>query len=320
MRRDRPTQRPASIFSGPERWRLASGIVMLIVVCMLIVRARDPDVWRWLAPGKAPQPQAAAPARKLPEPTGPTDEEPEQADAAREEFQALTDGGLELGPEEMEAYNRLVLWVHNQSFARLWQRAHKGLWYTDLYDAPGKHRGELVALDIEIGRAQSVGKSRDGAALCEVWGATEESRGRLYDLIVVGYPKDMPFGYDVRREYGKVTARFAGYFLKAKAYETGSAKPGQRPEKAPVLIGRLEGAPAAAPLVDNSQESIAGAVLLALAALALLVWIIFFRSKRRKPAAPPHLVASSADEVIPIDVWLERGNLGANDEEDRDKE
>ncbi len=204
MRRDRPTQRPASVFRGPERWRLISGVMMLVVLCMLIARAKDPSVWRWLAPGKAAEPQAAAPAPKVPEPTGPTDEDPEQADAAREEFQAVTDGTLGLGPEEMEAYNRLVFWVKNQSFARLWQRARKGLWYTDLYDAPGKHRGELVALDVEIGRAQSVGKSRDGIPLYEVWGATEESRGRLYDLIVVGYPKEMPVGYDIRREYGKV--------------------------------------------------------------------------------------------------------------------
>ena len=142
----------------------------------------------------------------------------------------------------------------------------------------------------------------------------------MYDLIVVGYPKDMPLGYDVRREYGKARARFVGYFLKLKAYEPGSAKPGQRPEKAPVLIGRLEAAPAAAPLVDNSQELIAGAVLLVLAALALLVWLIFFRSKRRTPAVASHLVASSTGEVIPIETWLEQRNFRGDDDEDRSQE
>jgi hypothetical protein len=320
MRHDRLAQRPASVFSGPERWRLLTGILMLIVLGMLIARTGDPRNWRWLAGGKAAEPKAAAPVPKVPEPTGPTDEAPEQADAAREEYQAVTDGTSGLGREEMEAYNRLVAWADNQSFARLWQRAKKDLWYTDLYDAPRKHRGELIALDIEIGRAQSVDKNRDGIPLCEVWGATEESRGRLYDLIVVGYPKDMPIGYDIRREYGKIRGKFAGYFLKLQAYESGLAKPGQRPEKAPLLIGRLEWTPQSAPLVDNTQELIWGAVLLAVVALGIIVWFLFLKPNRQARAAPPRVVASSSGEAMPIDEWLEQRNFGGGDEEDRPRD
>ncbi len=49
------------------------------------------------------------PAPSLPAATGPTDEDPDQAETAREEFQAVTDGSLTLGPEEMEPYDRLVV-------------------------------------------------------------------------------------------------------------------------------------------------------------------------------------------------------------------
>ena len=87
---------------------------------------------------------------KLPQPTGPTDEDEEEAEAAKEEFQVLSDGTLTLGPEEMVPYNRLVSWVKSQSFARLWARAKKNLAYTYLYDDPPRRRGDLVALDVEI--------------------------------------------------------------------------------------------------------------------------------------------------------------------------
>ena len=163
------------MFSGPERWRLASGILMLIMLCLLIVRMRDPDRWRWLVPDKAPEPRAAAPAQKVPAPTGPTDEDPEQADAAREEFQALTDGGLELGPEEMEAYNRLVFWVHNQSFARLWQRATRGCGTPTSTTRRASIAASWSPWTSKSPVPRASARTATALALCEVWGATEES-------------------------------------------------------------------------------------------------------------------------------------------------
>ncbi len=228
---------------------------MLALLYALINWAGNADNWRWLVqkpPAVSPGPPSTAPERPLPKATGPTEEDPDQTEMAREEFQAVTDGTTKLGPEEMVPYNRLVFWVRNQSFARLDRRAQHGLWYTDLYDQPDKHRGELVALSLDIRRAKDVGENEYGMKLYEVWGATEESRGRLYDLIVLDYPKGMPLGYDIREN-----ARFAGYFLKLQGYEPANARPGQRPEKAPLLIGRLDwAAPPAAP-----TRAVAGVVL-----------------------------------------------------------
>ena len=153
---------------------------MLAVLFMLIVRAGDPNMWRWLvsdggkhrpASPRCPpdnQPNNVQETRKgeqsgrkrpkranrlaapLPPATGPTDEDPDQAEAAREEFQVLTNGRLTLGREEMVPYYRLVEWVKNQPLARLDRRAHHELWYTHLHDSAGKHRGELVALDVDV--------------------------------------------------------------------------------------------------------------------------------------------------------------------------
>lgn len=308
MRRYWREQQPSRMFRGAELMRLMTGIVMLGVLYMLYTWAREPNTWRWLAP--KPPVVSQEPPQILPPATGPTDEDPEQADEARNEFQAITDGTLNLGPEEMEAYGRLVEWVKSQSFDRLSQRAKNDVWYTNLYDAPDRHRGQLVALDLDVRRAQDLEVRRNGVDLHEAWGPTDESRGRLYDVIVVDYPPAMPVGYDIREE-----AKFVGYFLKLQGYESARAKPGQAPEKAPLLIGRLQWEPAAPPPPDNTQQWIWKAALVAGIGLVLGLWLAYNRLRRRPPPKRRIPPDAASGEVIPIDAWLERANFDANDEE-----
>lgn len=325
MRRDWREHPPTSMFRGAELMRLMTGVLMLVIICMLIVRFRDPGMWRWVA-GKDETPAESAPTiePKLPQPpqplpvaTGPTDEDPDQAEEAKEEFQVVVDGALQLQREEMEPYDRLVEWVKNQSFDRLCQRARKGVWYTDLYDAPDQYRGQLVALDLEIRRAKCVQENRYGVTLYEAWGLTEESRGRLYDAIVVDYPKGMPLGYDV---YAK--AEFAGYFLKLQGYEPAGAKPGQAPDRAPLLIGRLKWkpTPVAAVPIDSRQEWIWGLSLLAVVALVLGLRWGYYKWIRQKPAVRPAIADAAAGEVIPIETWLEQSRFHTDDDTISDNE
>ncbi len=304
------------MFRGAELTRLLAGVVMLAVLYMLIVRAKDVSTWRWLAkacnssvaasaensPKQPEKPNSNSKVPPLAEPTGPTDEDPDEAETAKEEYQALTDGSLALGPEEMEAYDRMVEWAKNQSFARLSDRAQKDLWYTDLHDSAKKYRGKLVTLDLDIRRARDVGKNRYGIDLHEVWGVTEESRGRFYVAVVLDYPKGMPTGWDIRAR-----AKFAGYFLKLQGYESADAKPGQSPDRAPLLIGRLEWEPPVEQSeADGSDEwfwgSIALGIILAILGGRFLIAKLF----RRKKTAAPRLVSSETGEAIPLDVWLER--------------
>jgi hypothetical protein len=310
----------ARIFRGGELPRLATGIVMLAVLAMLFVRTRDPDMWRWMAPGggKASEVAPATPIEKpkqaepLPEAIGPTDEDPDQAEAAREEFQVLTDGTLKLEPEEQLVYDRLVGWVNNQSFARLEGRAKKGLWFADLYGEPDKHRGQLVALDLDVRLVKNLGDNRYGVPLHELWGVTEESRGRLYDAIVLDYPKDMP---DNVRE----KVRLAGYFLKLQGYEPATAKPGQAPERAPLLIGRVERRTVVLTPTDNRQELVVGVVLAAVIGLAWGIQFVYLKRRRKKKtAAPAPKFHTATGEIISLDEWLERSGQNAAQAEDGD--
>ena len=169
-----------------------------------------------LPPGNQPasEPSSAAAIARLPPPTGPTDEDEEESEAAKEDFQAITDGTIGLDQVEMFAYNRLVSWVKSQSFARLWARARKNPAYTYLYDDAAGRRRALVALDVEIRQACDAGKTETGVQLYEASATTQQSGSHLYELLIVDFPVKMPVGTVIREK-----ARFAGYFLKVHGYK-----------------------------------------------------------------------------------------------------
>src|SRR4029453_14682671 len=121
-----------------------SVITMLVVLGLIIAKAAQPGTWAWLASdeqGATKEPVAKtkveAPRNDVPLPAnpvathpppqavtpGPTDQDIEERDGAAEEFMALTDGGIELGKEEMPAYWRLFGWTQHQSTAQLEKRA-----------------------------------------------------------------------------------------------------------------------------------------------------------------------------------------------------
>ena len=309
MRRYWEERSSPSMFGGSLMLRLLSGIGMLVIVSLLIVRTGEPDMWRWLVGGDGqPAEKQSAQPPPIPKATGPTHEDPDQAGMAREEFQAITDGTLKLHKIEMVPYCRLVHWVKNQPFERLRRLARSDLVYTHFYDEPDKYRGQLVTMDLDVRRVLEAGEGRDGEKLKEIWGFTDESWGHPYVAIVVDCPKDLPVGPSVRE---KVT--FAGYFLKLQGYRPAEAKPGDPIEKAPLLIGRIQWKPAVAPRDDRSQEWIWGLALLGVIGLVLAARFLYFRLKPRRRASLSSVATSPSGEVISIDSWLEQTNLNTDE-------
>ena len=143
--------------------RLLSMLMMLAVLYMLLVWARDPNTWRWFADepraeangqpvakgGPEPKPEAKGePAQPQPaaEPAvkGPTDEDPEEQAAVREEFQAITDKSLQILPHEMVPYKRVLQWVVNQPISVMEKRARTDLTFDNF-------RGiEVSAADLAV--------------------------------------------------------------------------------------------------------------------------------------------------------------------------
>ena len=325
------------MFHGRELPRLLTMLAMLGVLGMLIFRSSDPDSWAWLtsaadrakpadnskplaatpppvkpagksataksatAAGATGGATAASPAEASPlVATGPTDLDREAVDAMRKECQALTDGTLYIGEEEMFAYKRLIQWAHNQPLALMRQRARKDLIFDNFVSRPEKYRGQLVELDLNVRLVRKCDvKGPGGEQLSEVWGYTEESGNHLYAVTVIDLPKEMPVGTRVYE-----TAKVVGYFLKVQGYEPGGAKPNARPLNAPLLIGRILWEPKVIPQVQSSDwtGAILGGVAVVLLA-SVLGYFMMGRNKQPLSSLPP--IARNPDTPT-LDEWLDR--------------
>ncbi len=347
---------PQRMFQGGELLRLVSLITMLGLIVLLMVRFRDPAMWRWLAPEEAPAaaevetapgpakassnteptasvvglgwrpssepalaaaaagvPSRSAPAEDSLEPTGPTDQDPEEWEAFQEERQALEDFTFFIQREEMEAYDRLVRWSVRQPFELLWQRAHqesRPVVFNDFVQERNKLRGKLVYLDLHLRRVLRMPeKTRDGFQLYEAWGFTHQSGGWLYSMVLVDLPPGLREG-DLQEH-----VRAVGYFLKLISYRSALSKPGDRPLYAPVIIGRVMRVAPPAPVPSETEwlaASPAGRVLAVVGfvaiAAAIAVWQFRTLAGRRRARGRIRPIDPSprSGPPIPVEDWLEQ--------------
>lgn len=215
-------------------------VVMLGVLAMLVKLAADSKTWRWLAPDAA-EPEVAeravpAAASALPDvapAAGPTERDPQEQDAAREEFQVLTDKTA-LAKEEMPAYWRLMAWQEHQTTAELLKHAATNVTYNDLFQQPDQWRGKLVRLRVHLQQtvqADNLPENPVGlTSLYEVWGWNTDSQPYTYWFVVPRLPPGMPSGPRIVEE-----ATFVGYFLKLLKYEDRQGIT----RATPLLVGRL---------------------------------------------------------------------------------
>lgn len=318
MRRlsDRP---PTTFFRGTEVPRLLTLVVMLGVLVLLIDLASDPKTWVWLAPdvGKdeqADQRAAPTPLSELgddvtaPEPAvaGPSDEDPLEQDAAREEFQALTDKTL-LATEEMPAYWRLMGWEEHQTTDALLHRATKEVSFNEFYRQPDRWRGKLVQFPVHLRRtvkATDLAENPLGLkSVYEVWGWNSDSQPYSYWLVVPRLPPGMPSGASIYEE-----ATFVGYFLKLLRYEDHEG----RNLATPLLIGRLIWHPTPNSAQARSDEWTWPWYLLGALALIFVVrWTLAIR--RGSSGASSLALARSADPQD-VEAWLDEAENPADED------
>ena len=318
---------PPSMFRGNELMRLMTMLVMLGVLLLLIVRSGDPNTWAWLVSDSgAGNPRTSSASsdtmnvEQTPKPPienksvesnnivpagndketspasgGPTDQDPEEVDAIQEQFQAVSDGKINIAPEEMPAYNRLLRWAESQTLAEMRRRAKKDVVFTQFYQSPEKYRGQLFELELNARRILKY--EHNDMTLHEVWGWTAESRSWPYVGVVVNLPKVMPIGPDV---YEKTT--LVGYFFKMQGYMEAGAKPHAAPLQAPLFVGRLIWYSAAKPQVNSSDWSWGIFLLAGFVIFLIIRWWLLLRANRRPSFTPPAGKVQSA--ANPVDQWL----------------
>lgn len=240
--------RRSSLYAKPAPYgllRIVSMIFLLAVLSMMYQRAADPQSWKWLAavdedvPARAPVVVEAVRCEPANLPIVPPAEQepalaldPDERDAAREEFQAVSDR-TPLDAPEMASYWRLMRWSRSQPFTELEKRARHDLVFTNLWEQPEKYRGELIQLRLHIKRAlshEAPENPADVKTVYEAWGWTDESRSFPYLVVFSELPPELPLGPDIHEE-----AVFVGYFHKIMSYQAYDA-----PRGAPLLIGRLQ--------------------------------------------------------------------------------
>ncbi len=335
--------------------RVLSMIGMLVVLFMLINRASDPEVWRWLAddrgddaspaaPLTPPEGKPAAPPEQAGEKTsppnrgqvasqppaqplvatGPTDEDPEEADYMKEAFQAVTDSTLENSSVEMAAYQHLVQWSLNQPYELMNRRARRDVLYTQLLNAPDEYRGELIRLNLVVirilkwdlkiyeddGQTKKDAKPAKILPVYEAWGTTPDSGAHPYNVILVDLPPGMPTGTAL---YERV--RFVGYFFKVQKYYDGL----HRVNRSPVLIGRVAWQAPPTPGFQKTDWYITygfGAAVIVIVVISLA--FVLFGQKRRRLGMT---LSGSRPARMSVEEWIdhaEQGHLG--DEDDADSE
>jgi hypothetical protein len=234
-----------------------------------------------------------------------TDLDPEQREAAREQFEVITDKSP-LEKQDMGAYWRLLLWTKSQSFDELEKRARRDLLFTHFAEQPEKYRGQIVRLDMHLRRVltnQTEELLPGVTRVYEAWGPTKESKANWPCAIVFpDAPEGLKFGADIKQR-----GLFVGYFLKLISYEAVDGKT----RWAPLFIGKLR--------VDKSlgsaREEAAGNNNLWIWAAGAII-ACFFAVRMLLMLRPRHSLASrvrgaltdrgGAADAEPVDVeqWL----------------
>jgi hypothetical protein len=194
------------------------------------------DQARGQASGKLPKPATDAAAGL--EPSGPTDEDPDQQEDMEVERDFIKDGALTIGKVEMRSYDRVLKWVNNQSLAVLRKRARADVPFDRFLSDANKMRFQIVKTDLLVRHVIKCDvKGPGGGELYEIHGLTPQSR--LYFGIVEGLPEGMPVGTEVSEK-----GQLVGYFFKVQGYFPAVAK-SNTPLRAPLIIGRLAREPSA---------------------------------------------------------------------------
>jgi hypothetical protein len=190
-------------------------------------------------------------------------------------------------------------WARSLSFAEMEERAKRDVPFSDLFQFPEEHRGELIRLRLHVRRI-TAGKAPENSAgvkmMYDLWGVTDESRSNFYAVACAELPPEIPVSTDA---YSEVV--FVGYFLKVLGYDAGDLKE----RGAPMLIGRVRTVKGGKTIAQLRTEGLLAMVAIGVAVIvAALILVALWRITRKKgrsslPVTIPS--RSSAD----VEAWLE---------------
>jgi hypothetical protein len=255
-----------------------------------------------------PQPVPGAPAK--PEAGGPTDEDPDEWDEmVHNDALVIDDGTLKISKAEQFAYSRVLMWVNNQSLARLRERVRKennDLPFDRLVSDPAEMRFEIVEVSLNVRQVEDYGvEGPGGGELYEIQGFNRQNM--LFLGVVEGLPEGMPSGAQIQEQ-----VRLVGYFFKLQGYYP-SWKTKGPPLRAPVIVGKLVWLPSQAAPRDTTPGWVW--VALAMGAIVVVSGGVFLKSVlvgglfRRPPRVRLPSLGPNPDAPA-VDEWLDMAQSG----------
>ncbi len=173
-------------------------------------------------------------------PTGPTDLDAMEQEDIKEALSIISDGNREMTNLDMPAYFKILSWVDHQSTALLRKRAKRDVTYSDFRETPDSMRLQIVELKLNVRQVIRLTQppkngitepmtTRDGQAIYEVRGFTQEGGSNLYFGIVTDLPKGMPIGIRSTKmpDWWGISSSFRGIFQSNSSWKRNG--PGKSP-------------------------------------------------------------------------------------------
>ncbi len=159
--------------------------------------------------------------------------------AFRDELSLVKDRSLELRPQEMGAYWRLMREQRKRSYEELRMQARSGQSLSTYFQDPDSVRGALVSHQMTVRRVltykAAFEKGEEPTTIYEIWGSTERAKNWLFVLVA----SELPPGFD-DKTIVKKRVTMVGYFLKLQGYHPAAGKSSDRPLAAPLILGKLK--------------------------------------------------------------------------------
>jgi hypothetical protein len=325
---------------------LMTMLMMLVILGLLFVQLRNPNNWRLFTGGgdddkqvsseqaasrtTATNADSAAQSAKggaaKAEPSGPTDEDPEEMKKILPLLSLITDGSTETQKFDQPAYFQLLSWVDHQSAETLRKRADRPVLYDTFVKAPDTVRLQIVDLKLSIRQIEPVmgkpkdGKpqplrTRDGKEVFMVHGVNQESGSNFYFGAVTDLPPGTKTGTSINED-----ARLVGYFFKVQGYISvqqqldfeASRTKKIVPLKAPLIVGKLMWlAPQETATASNNTPVWVLATVGGVGIILTVGWVVW-SSRRKRPSPVPRVSTTSPiDPDAPaVDSWLDQAQSG----------
>lgn len=159
--------------------------------------------------------------------------------AFRDELSLVKDRTLELRPQEMGAYWRLMREQRKRSYEDLRKQARSSQSLASYFQDPDSVRGALVSHSMTVRRVltykAAFEKGEEPTTIYEIWGSTERAKNWLFVLVA----SELPAGFN-EKTILKKRVTMVGYFMKLQGYHPAAGKSSDRPLAAPLILGKLK--------------------------------------------------------------------------------